>query len=179
VNETKSRLAPLLAEINRQFKGEERHRRTLELYRQQGVSPAYTFRSLASAAIQVPIFFAAYHMLHENVELAGVGFLWVRDLAFPDHAVLLPFAIPFFGRYLNLLPLAMTALTLLTSWIHRDRSLSPDLHRRQQVNLYLMALAFLALFYTFPAGMVLYWTTNNLLALLVAVGRRTRRDART
>jgi membrane protein insertase Oxa1/YidC/SpoIIIJ len=33
-------------------------------------------------------------------------------------------------------------------------------------NLVLMSLGFLVLFYTFPAGMVLYWTTNNLISVI-------------
>lgn len=35
-----------------------------------------------------------------------------------------------------------------------------------------MAAAFFALFYTFPAGMVLYWTTNNVLHLVKLLWRR-------
>jgi membrane protein insertase Oxa1/YidC/SpoIIIJ len=77
----------------------------------------------------------------------------------------LPVTLPFFGGYLNLLPLLMTGITLLTSRLQRDPHLTPDLHRAQQLRLYLMAGAFFLLFYTFPAGMVLYWTTNNVLHL--------------
>jgi membrane protein insertase Oxa1/YidC/SpoIIIJ len=35
-----------------------------------------------------------------------------------------------------------------------------------------MALAFLVLFYTFPAGMVLYWTTNNLISVIKALWKK-------
>jgi membrane protein insertase Oxa1/YidC/SpoIIIJ len=34
------------------------------------------------------------------------------------------------------------------------------------MRLYLMSAAFFVLFYTFPAGMVLYWTSSNLFHLL-------------
>jgi membrane protein insertase Oxa1/YidC/SpoIIIJ len=37
-----------------------------------------------------------------------------------------------------------------------------------------MAGAFFLLFYTFPAGMVLYWTTNNVLALAKLIPRAVR-----
>jgi membrane protein insertase Oxa1/YidC/SpoIIIJ len=33
-------------------------------------------------------------------------------------------------------------------------------------NMVLLALAFFVLFYTFPSGMVLYWTTNNLISVI-------------
>ena len=66
---------------------------------------------------------------------------------------------------MNLLPVLMTGITLLTSWLQKDPHLTPALMRSQQQRLYLMAGAFFLLFYTFPAGMLLYWTTNNVLHL--------------
>ena len=84
----------------------------------------------------------------------------------PDRWLGLPWAIPFFGAHLNLLPILMTALTLLAAWSQRDASLSVDLQRQQARRLYLMAGAFFVLLYTFPAGMVLYWTSSNLFHLI-------------
>ena len=43
--------------------------------------------------------------------------------------------------------------------------LNAELRHRQGRNMILLALAFFVLFYTFPAGMVLYWTTNNLISV--------------
>jgi YidC/Oxa1 family membrane protein insertase len=184
VNQTKTRLQPVLDEIARTSKGEERNRRTLDAYKQHGVSPLYTLKSLLSALVQIPVFFAAYHMLSENVALSGVSFLWIGDLAFPDRLFALPFTIPFFGRHFNLLPFCMTGISLLASWAFSDRTLSPALLRKQRRNLYIMAAAFFLLFYTFPSGMVLYWTMNNVLSLGKAVygryrGRAAREPGRT
>jgi len=165
VNRTQALLQPQLAAIKRDYKGEEAHERVLAVYKEHGVSPLYTFKSLIGFLIQIPIFIAAFDMLGENIALAGQSFLWVGDLAKPDAWLALPVVVPFFGGYLNLLPLLMTGITLLTSRIQQDPHLTPDLHRAQQVRLYAMAGAFFLLFYTFPAGMVLYWTTNNVLHL--------------
>jgi YidC/Oxa1 family membrane protein insertase len=165
VNTKQSLLSPQIREIKSSSKGEERHRRILELYERSGVHPMFALKSLLGVAIQVPVFFAAYHMLGENFDLNGVAFLWIRDLALPDRLATLPFYVPFFGDGLNVLPFLMTGVTLLSSWAVDDPSLSPDLRARQRRNLYLMAAAFFALFYTFPAGMVLYWTTNNVIHL--------------
>lgn len=166
VNEKKSRLQPLVDEIKAKYKGEEQNRKILELHKQQNISPLFTLKSLFSALIQIPFFIAAYDMLSENIALRGVGFLWIEDLSLPDRIIHLPFYIPFFGEYLNLLPLLMTAITLLTSCAFRDSSLSKILLQKQRRNLYIMAALFFILFYTFPAGMVLYWTTNNTIALI-------------
>lgn len=178
VNRTRSLLEPELAEIRRQYRGEEAHQRTLGVYRRHGVSHFYSLRSLAGFAIQVPVFIAAFDMLGENFRLGGEGWLWIRDLAMPDGAATLPFTLPFFGAQLNLLPFVMTALTVLAARWQEPDSLAPALRQRERLRLYALAGLFLALLYTFPAGMVLYWTANNFWHLLrVFMGRFVRRGA--
>jgi membrane protein insertase Oxa1/YidC/SpoIIIJ len=61
---------------------------------------------------------------------------------------------------------------VLAAWLQQDAALSPDLQRQQSVRLYLMSAAFFVLFYTFPAGMVLYWTSSNLFHLIKVEGAR-------
>lgn len=169
VNETQIRLKPALDEIKANFKGEEAHNRTLAVYREHGVHPMYTLKSLAGLMIQIPVFIAAFNMLGENFGLGQAGFLWIEDLAKPDRWALLPWAVPFFGQYLNMLPFVMTVLSALAARVQQDSSLSAELMRSQQTRLYLMAAAFFLLFYTFPAGMVLYWASNNLFYLCAAL----------
>jgi YidC/Oxa1 family membrane protein insertase len=161
VNRIQGLLQPELEEVRRSARGEEAHRRTLEVYRRHGVSPWFTLRSLAGFLIQIPVFIAAFHMLGENFALSEAGFLWIADLARPDEWLPLPLALPFFGAWLNLLPCLMTLLTVVAARLDEDPRLTPALVARQRRNLYGLALAFFLLFYTFPAGMVLYWTANN------------------
>ena len=184
VNRQHSLLQPELAAIKREFSGEEAHNRTLDVYRKHGVSQFYTLKSLAGFLIQIPVFIAAFDMLGENFGLSGAGFLWVRDLALPDRLLALPGVLPFFGGHLNLLPVLMTAFTLLAARLQEDPSLSATLRGSQRLRLYGMAALFFVLLYTFPAGMVLYWTTNNLLhlgkimmAAILGGGRRRFRPA--
>lgn len=178
VNRVKSLLEPELAAIRREYKGEDAHNRTLGVYRRHGVSHFYTFKSLAGFMIQIPVFIAAFDMLGENFRLSGETFLWITDLALPDRAAALPFALPFFGAHLNLLPLVMTLLTVLAARLQEDPSLAQALHAGQRLRLYAMAGVFLLLLYTFPAGMVLYWTANNFWHLLrVLWDRRPKRSA--
>jgi len=165
VNRIRSRLEPGLAAIRANLKGEEAHERTLALYREHGVSPWYTLKSLAGFLIQIPVFIAAFDMLGEHFGLAGASFLWIPDLSLPDRLAALPVAVPFFGGHLNLLPFLMTACTVLAARLQEDPSLAPALRAGQRLRLYVMALVFFVLLYTFPAGMVLYWTTNNVLHL--------------
>jgi YidC/Oxa1 family membrane protein insertase len=165
VNEKRTQLQPGIDEIKASSSGSERSRRLFDLHREHGVSLFYGLKSLLAVLIQIPVFIAAYHTLDEDFALSHVGFLWIANLVEPDRLVLLPFAIPFFGDALNLLPFLMSALTVLSSRLHDDGTLAPQLLRSQRRGLYVMALAFFVLFYSFPAGMVLYWTSNNLVAL--------------
>jgi YidC/Oxa1 family membrane protein insertase len=176
VNRQQSLLAPELAAIRRDYKGEEAHNLTLAVYRKHGISQFYTLKSLAGFLVQIPVFIAAFDMLGENFALAGAGFLWAQDLSLPDRAAALPGLVPFFGAHLNLLPVLMTAFTILAARLQEDPSLAPALRAGQRLRLYAMGALFFVLLYTFPAGMVLYWTTNNLLHLAkILAGRAVGR----
>ena len=166
VNATQARLQPGLDAINAAHRGEERTRRTLALYRELGVHPLYTLQSLAGFLIQIPVFIAVFDMLAEDIDLYRVPFLWIHDLARPDAVAALPACVPFFGCELNLLPFLMSGVSLATLLRFRSPVLTPALVRRQRRNLAGMTLLFFLLFYTFPAGMVLYWTSTNAFQLL-------------
>jgi len=172
VNRIKSLLEPELAAVRQEFKGEEAHNRTLAVYRRHGVSHFYAFKSLAGFLIQIPVFIAAFDMLGENFRLSGEGFLWMADLAAPDRLASLPMPLPFFGGHFNLLPWVMTLFTVLAARWQEEASLAPALRQAQRLRLYAMAAAFLLLLYTFPAGMVLYWTANNFWHLLRVLWER-------
>jgi len=178
VNATQARLEPQIAVIRASHRGEERTRRTLTLYREEGVHPLYTLKSLAGLLIQVPVFIAVFDMLAENFSLDGVPFLWIRDLSRPDAVARLPVCVRFFGCDLNLLPFLMAGVSLLVVWRFRSATLAPTLIRRQRRNLALMAALFFLLFYTFPAGMVLYWTSTNAFQLASQEASRFWRRAR-
>jgi YidC/Oxa1 family membrane protein insertase len=175
VNATQARLQPGIEAINAAHRGEERARRTLALYREAGVHPLYTLRSLVGFLIQVPVFIAVFDMLAENFDLHGVSFLWIRDLSRPDELLRLPACLPFFGCYLNLLPFLMSSISIAALFRVHSPVLTPKLIRKQRRNLTGMALLFFLLFYTFPASMVLYWTSTNSVQLISQEVGRLRR----
>jgi YidC/Oxa1 family membrane protein insertase len=178
VNATQARLQPGLDAINAAHRGEERVRRTLALYRELGVHPLYTLKSLAGFLIQIPVFIAVFDMLAEDVDLYRAPFLWIPDLSRPDALAALPACVPFFGCALNLLPFLMSGVSLATTLRFRSPVLTPALVRRQRRNLASMTGLFFLLFYTFPAGMVLYWTSTNAFQLVSQEIRRWRRGRR-
>ena len=99
--------------------------------------------------------------LSKDFDLQRASFLWIRDLSRPDALFALPFCIPFFGCELNALPFLMSGVSLATVLRFRSSGFSGVLARRQRRNLSVVTLLFFLLFYTFPAGMVLYWTSTN------------------
>ena len=166
VNRTHSLLQPQIHAVRQQYKGEEAHYRILDVYKKNNVSQFYTFKSAAGFLIQIPVFIAAFDMLAENVALREAAFVWIDDLAKPDRFAPLPLVLPFFGGWFNLLPFLMTALSSLAALLQQDKTLTGELQKQQSIRLYAMSAAFFILFYTFPAGMVLYWTASNLFHLL-------------
>ena len=177
VHATEARLAPKLQRIKKEYKGEEQAAKILALYKTERVHPLYSLKSMMGVAVVIPVFIGAFDMLAENIHLLNASFLWIADLSRSDALMNLPFGLPFFGSELNLLPFLMTGLSIVASALHNPPALNAELRKKQVRNMFLMAIGFFALFYTFPAGMVLYWTSNNLISVIKSLwARRDNQD---
>jgi len=174
VHEIDARLAPTLAAIKKDYKGAEQSEKIIAMYKDEGVHPLYSLKSLMGVFVVIPVFIGAFDMLAENIHLSGESFLWIADLSHADAFMALPFSLPFFGGYLNLLPFIMTGFSFIASKLHSHPSMDAAQQRKQSRNLVFMSLGFLILFYTFPAGMVLYWTTNNLISVIKMAWKRRK-----
>lgn len=166
VNVIQSSLQPKINEIKKVFSGEEANQKIMKLYKDKNISPFYSMKSLFGFLIQIPIFIAVFDVLGESIYLMNESFVFIDDLSKPDRWALLPIFIPFFGPSFNLLPLCMMIISMLSAFLYYDRNLSSDLLSNQKRNLYFMSLLFFVLLFTFPSGMVLYWTASNILQLL-------------
>jgi YidC/Oxa1 family membrane protein insertase len=179
VQATDARLAPLLAEIKKNYKGAEQSEKILALYKTEKVHPLYSLKSMLGVFVVIPVFIGAFDMLAENIHLSGESFLWIANLSQTDAFIHLPFILPFLGSDLNFLPFIMTGFSFIASSLHRHPDMSLMQQRKQSRNLVLMSLGFLVLFYTFPAGMVLYWTTNNLISVVKMAWKRRKMNVTT
>ena len=116
----------------------------MRIYREEKVNP---MGGCLPIAIQIPVFIALYWVLLSTVEMRNAPWIgWVNDLAAPD---------PFF-----ILPVLMTLSTMLQTWLNPT---PPD--PIQAKMMWIMPLAFSVMFFFFPAGLVLYWLTNNILSI--------------
>jgi YidC/Oxa1 family membrane protein insertase len=160
------RIQPQLQEIRRNYKGGEQSERILELYEEHQVSPLAGLKPLLIVLIQIPIFVALYHLLGQAFDLRNEPFLWMQTLAQPDQLFSFGVDIPFFGAYFNLLPVLMALSTLLSIKFSPAPAANAKEAFKQHFFLWLMALGFFLLFYSFPSGMVLYWTMANILQFI-------------
>jgi len=116
----------------------------LKIYREEKVNP---IGGCLPILIQIPVFIALYSVLSSSVEIRNAPWIgWITDLSVKD---------PFF-----VLPALMTASTLLQTWLNPT---PPD--PVQAKMMWIMPLLFSVMFFFFPAGLVLYWFTNNVLSI--------------
>ena len=116
----------------------------MKIYREEKVNP---LGGCLPIAVQIPFFIALYWVLLSSVEMRNAPWVgWIHDLAAPD---------PWF-----ILPLLMTATSMFQTWLNPT---PPD--PIQAKMMWFMPLAFSVMFFFFPAGLVLYWLTNNILSI--------------
>jgi YidC/Oxa1 family membrane protein insertase len=116
----------------------------MELYRNEKINP---LGGCLPILVQIPVFISLYWVLLASVEMRNAPWtLWVTDLATPD---------PWF-----ILPLLMMA----TMWIQYKLNPVPPDPVQAKVMMF-MPLIFGVMFFFFPAGLVLYWLTNNILSI--------------
>ncbi|MGB4407773.1 MAG: YidC/Oxa1 family membrane protein insertase [Sphaerochaeta sp.] len=149
------RLQPGITRIKSAFKGDEQYMMLSTFYRQNNYHPAYALRSSISLIIQVPFFIAAYHFLSHLEQLQGQRFSFIPNLGAPDGLLTIG------GISINLLPILMTFINVIAGVIY-----TKGFPLRDKVQLYGMAGLFFVLLYQSPAGLVFYWTLNNVFSLL-------------
>ena len=114
------------------------------LYRAEGVNPAGGCLPLL---IQLPIFFAFYSLLSSAVELWRAPWIgWIHDLTAADPYYVLP-------------------IVMGVSQIVQQRMTPPPPDPIQKRLMQFLPIVFTVFSLGFPAGLVLYWLTNNILSI--------------
>ncbi len=137
---------PKIMEMRERLKDkpQQMQQEMMRIYREEKVNP---MGGCFPIMIQIPVFIALYWVLLSSVEMRNAPWIgWVHDLSAPD---------PFF-----ILPVLMTLSTLLQTALNPA---PPD--PMQAKMMWIMPLMFSVMFFFFPAGLVLYWLTNNILSI--------------
>ena len=137
---------PRIMEMRERLKDnpQQMQQEMMRIYREEKVNP---MGGCFPIMVQIPVFIALYWVLLSSVEMRNAPWIgWIQDLSAPD---------PYF-----ILPVIMTLSTLLQT------ALNPAPPDPMQAKLmWFMPLIFSVMFFFFPAGLVLYWITNNILSI--------------
>ena len=155
----KQQMKIMLDKISQNYKGKEKFFYTQAYYKTQNYNPLTSIKASTGLLIQIPFFFAAFLLLSNYEALEGVNFGILQDLSKPDQL--------FFK--LNLLPFLMTAINLFAAYYYLEKF--DDNEKLQFLGI---SILFLFLLYSQPAGVLLYWTFNNLFFLTKNFFRRKR-----
>ncbi|MEI9886336.1 MAG: membrane protein insertase YidC [Rhizomicrobium sp.] len=142
----------------------------MELYKREKVNPV---TGCVPQLLVIPVFFSLYKVMYVTIEMRHAPFWgWVHDLAAPDPTSiinlfgLLPFdphaLLPGFLGFLSIgiWPILMG----MTQWV--QTKLNPAPADPIQARMFgLMPIMFTFMFATFPAGLVIYYTWNNILGV--------------
>ncbi len=137
---------PRIMEMRERLKDkpQQMQQEMMRIYREEKVNP---LGGCLPIFIQMPFFIALYWVLLSTVEMRNAPWIgWITDLSAKD---------PYF-----ILPLLMTGTSLLQTWLNPT---PPDPVQARMM--WIMPLVFSVMFFFFPAGLVLYWLTNNILSI--------------
>lgn len=140
------KMGPEIQRIRETY-GDDRQKVSQEMmkfYQKEKINP---IGGCLPMVIQMPVFIALYWMLRESVELRHAPFmLWIHDLSTID---------PYF-----ILPIIMGASMFLQQQLNPT---PPDPTQAKVMKM--LPIIFTIFFMWFPAGLVLYWITNNVLSM--------------
>ncbi|WP_280153434.1 membrane protein insertase YidC [Piscinibacter sp. XHJ-5] len=137
---------PKVQELRERYKDkpQQMQQEMMRIYREEKVNP---LGGCLPIFVQMPFFIALYWVLLSTVEMRHAPWIgWITDLSVKD---------PYF-----ILPLLMTASQMFQTWLNPT---PPDPVQARMM--WIMPLVFSVMFFFFPAGLVLYWLTNNILSI--------------
>ncbi|MFN3598880.1 MAG: membrane protein insertase YidC [Aquificaceae bacterium] len=137
-------VAPKMQELKEKYKNDPAkfQEEIMKLYQEVGFNP---MSGCLPILLQIPIFFALYKVLTITVDLQLAKFLWIQSLAQKDPYYILP---------------VLMGITMIS-----QQFISPSPEKSQNLIMVISSVVFTFLFASFPAGLVLYWTLNNVFNL--------------
>lgn len=162
------KMKPNIDRIKAVFKGNEQYMILSTYYSENHYHPIMSLRSAFGLLIQIPFFTAAYSCLSSLPALQGESFLFIRDMGKPDALFTIA------GFSINVLPITMTLINCIAGAIY-----TKGLSFRDKAQVYGLALLFVVILYNSPAGLVFYWTMNNVFSLVKNVFYKIKNPIKT
>ncbi|MDC3120635.1 membrane protein insertase YidC [Candidatus Pelagibacter sp.] len=149
----------------------------MALYKKEKVNP---MSGCLPILVQIPVFFALYKVLFVTIEMRHMPFYgWIQDLSERDPTSLfnlfglLPYDVPSF-LVIGAWPIAMGISMFV------QMKLNPAPTDPMQAKIFMFFPLFLTIILApFPAGLVIYWTVNNILTMAQQVFIMKRTTVKT
>ena len=160
------KLQPEMQRLRELFKDDKvmQQQEIMKLYQKEKVSP---LGGCLPMLIQIPVFFSLYKVILVTIDMRHAPFFgWIRDLSAPDPTNLFELfgAIPWgppTWLVIGIFPIFMG----MTMWLQTN--LNPPPADPTQAKLFgFMPLIFTYMLASFPVGLVIYWTWNNILSII-------------
>jgi YidC/Oxa1 family membrane protein insertase len=158
-------LGPKMQELKERNKDDpaKMQQEMMALYKAEKINPA---AGCLPILLQIPVFFALYKVLFVTIEMRHAPFFgWIRDLSAPDPTNLFTLfgLIPWDAPAFLHMP-AWAIIMGITMWV--QFKLNPTPPDPIQAKLFgFMPIIFTFMLASFPAGLVIYWSWNNLLSV--------------
>ncbi len=158
-------LQPQMMEIRKRYGNDkvQMQKEVMALYKKEKANP---LAGCLPILLQIPVFFALYKVLTVTLEMRQAPFYgWIKDLSVPDpYSIfnmfgLIPIDLPSF-LIIGMWPLLMGATMFLQQKLNPA---PPDPIQAKVMGM--LPFIFIFLFAQFAAGLVLYWTCNNILSI--------------
>ena len=160
-------LQPEMQKLRERF-GEDKARlnqETMALYKRVGANP---MAGCLPIFIQIPVFFSLYKVLYVTIEMRHAPFFgWIHDLSAPDPTTFVNLfgLIPFTPPHISFLMVGawpiMMGITQYLQHRHNPQAMDPVQAKMFMV----LPVVFTYMLSQFAAGLVIYWTWNNLLSI--------------
>ncbi|MFI5014173.1 MAG: membrane protein insertase YidC [Hyphomicrobiales bacterium] len=156
---------PQLKELQERYKEDKPklQQEMMALYKKEKINPV---AGCWPMLIQIPVFFALYKVIFTTIEMRQAPFFgWIKDLSAPDPTSvfnlfgLIPFTPPHI-LMLGAWPLIMGVTMFVQMKMNPE---PPD--PAQKMMFTWMPVIFTFMLGSFPAGLVIYWSWNNLLSV--------------
>ncbi len=160
------KLQPEMTKLRERF-GDDKARLNQEmmaLYKHEKVNPT---SGCLPMIIQIPVFFSLYKVLFVTIEMRHAPFFgWIQDLSAPDPTTV-------FNAF-GLIPWQPPELLMIGLWplimgitMFLQQKLNPQPPDPLQAKIFMfLPVVFTIMLARFPAGLVIYWTWNNILSIL-------------
>ncbi len=135
----------------------------MALYKKEKVNP---MSGCLPILVQIPVFFALYKVLFVTIEMRQMPFYgWIKDLSERDPTSLF--------NLFGLLPYDVPSFLVIGAWpvlmgvsMYIQQKLNPAPTDPMQAKIFMFFPLFLTIILApFPAGLVIYWTINNVLTM--------------